>query len=44
MFNFSFKKEQKRKNRVKTGDKDQILDQVRKVLASTEQGLIFMAK
>lgn len=44
MINFSFRKEQQKKRPVKLGNKEEVLDQVRKVLSQTEQGLILMAK
>jgi hypothetical protein len=44
MINFSFRKEQKKKKAEKLAHADLILDQVRKVLSSNEQGLILMAK
>jgi hypothetical protein len=44
MINFSFRKEQRKKREQKLGQKEVILDQVRKVLAETDQSLILMAK
>jgi hypothetical protein len=44
MINFSFRKEQQKKRPVKLGDKQEVLEQVRKVLSQTEQSLILMAK
>lgn len=42
--NFSFRKEQKRKKDDKFGQRENVNDQVRRVLASAEQSLILMVK